>query len=60
MAKITYIYKGKRRPEKHGIKKSYDSKELTPKKKSSLIEKGWEEVKVATKSKAKKKSKGEK
>tara|TARA_Y100000593_G_C4164418_1_gene263694 strand:+ start:507 stop:677 length:171 start_codon:yes stop_codon:yes gene_type:complete len=55
LEKITYEYQGKSRPEKRGIKKSFDIKELDSKKIESLIKKGWVEVKPKAKPKAKKK-----
>ena len=60
MAKTTYVYKGKKRPESIGVKKTFDSKELTPKTLERLKSMGWEKEKPKAKPKAKKKSKGDK
>ena len=46
MAKTTYVYKGKKRPESIGVKKTFDSKELTPKKLERLKSMGWEKEKT--------------
>ena len=55
MAKTTYEYQGKSRPEMKGTKKTFDAKELDSKKIDSLIKKGWVEIKPKAKPKAKKK-----
>ncbi|QDP64320.1 MAG: hypothetical protein Unbinned4139contig1000_33 [Prokaryotic dsDNA virus sp.] len=55
MAQVTYEYQGKSRPEKKGTKKSFDKKDLNPKKLASLDSKGWVEVKTKPKAKSKKK-----
>ena len=55
LAKVTYEYQGKSRPEMKGTKKSYDKKDLNPKKLDSLDSKGWVEVKAKPKAKSKKK-----
>ena len=58
MAKETYVYKGKDRPEKQGVKKSFDKKDLTDKKLSRLEIRGW--INVVSKPKTKPKKKGSK
>jgi len=49
MADTTYIYKGARQ-DKHGVKKTFSSAELTEEKLKRLDRKGW--VKVVAKKKA--------
>jgi len=58
LAKVTYVYKGKDRPDKQGVKKSFDEKDLTGEKLSRLESKGW--VKAVSKPKVKPKKKGSK
>jgi hypothetical protein len=55
LAKVTYVYQGKSRPEMKGTKKSFDKKDLNAKKLAGLESKGWVEVKEKPKSKSKKK-----
>ena len=58
MAKVTYEYQGKQRPEMKGTKKSFDTKDLSDKKLARLELRGWS--KVASKPKTKPKKKGTK
>ena len=54
MAKTTYEYQGKSRPEMKGTKKTFDAKDLDSKKIDRLIKKGWVEIKPKVKPKANK------
>ena len=58
MAKVTYEYQGKQRPEMKGTKKSFDTKDLSDKKLARLELRGWS--KVVSKPKTKPKKKGTK
>tara|TARA_Y100001938_G_C7940458_1_gene354055 strand:+ start:468 stop:692 length:225 start_codon:yes stop_codon:yes gene_type:complete len=58
VAKITYKYDGSSRPEKKGIEKKFEEKDLDPKKLERLKARGWKVV--VKKPKPKKTKKGAK
>ena len=57
MAKVTYKYEGKLRPNMKGVEKTFDKKDLNPEKINRLISKGWIEMEVKDKPKPKPKPK---